>query len=104
MAKRLAFEELGHHVRRALMGADIEHDEDVGVIERGRCPRLELEATKTVGIAGKRRRQRLERNVASQTRVTSLVDLAHAAGANCALYFIDAKPGARRESHSAGKS
>jgi hypothetical protein len=54
-----------------------------------------------VGVGGKRGGQDLDRNVATQARVTRAVDVAHAARANDRDDFIWAEPLAGEEGHRA---
>ena len=53
---------------------------DVGVVEGGEYARLALEPDETIGIACKRVRQDLECHFATESRITSAIDLAHATG------------------------
>ena len=78
-AQRIALEQLGDDVGRAVVGADVVHAEDVGVIERADRARLLLEAAEAIRVRGKRGGQHLDRHLAAEARVTGAVDLAHAA-------------------------
>ena len=51
LAQRLAFEQLGDHVRRAVVRADVVDGEDVRVVERAGGARLLLEAPQAVGVS-----------------------------------------------------
>src|SRR5208283_4781598 len=50
-AQGIALQKLGDQKRRALVLADIKHSENIGMIERGHCPRLLLETTQSIGFA-----------------------------------------------------
>jgi hypothetical protein len=56
-----------------------------------------LKSGEPLGILGKRRWERLDRNPALQSGVGRAIDLAHAALADLGDDFIDAKPRSRRE-------
>jgi hypothetical protein len=62
VAKRLAFEEFGHEVRRYLVRADVVDGDDVRMVERGGGARSVFEASQPIGIGGERRRQNLDRD------------------------------------------
>src|SRR5205807_3152800 len=72
---------------------------DVGMIERGEHPRFALEAREPIRVARKRMRQDLDRDVAPKLRVSSAVDLAHAAHTEKRLQMI---PADRHTHHSWG--
>jgi hypothetical protein len=55
---------------------------DIRVIQRSEQPGLALEPGQSISVRGKLRRQRLDRDVASQFRVAGSPDFAHAAAAN----------------------
>ena len=57
---------------------------DVRVVQRGEDAGLALEARQPVRVGGERLGQHLQRDVATELRVASAVDLAHAAGAEWA--------------------
>ena len=63
------------------LGADVEDGQDVRVIERRRGARLHLEAAKAIRVRDEFARQHLHGDVASQSRVVALINLAHSAGA-----------------------
>ena len=67
------------------------------MIERREHLRFALEARQAIGIAGERRRQHLDRDVAIQLRIARAIDLAHAAGAEQADNAIEPEGGAGRE-------
>ena len=51
-AQGLAFEQFGHHERRAVVLADVVNAENIGMIERGDGTRFLLEAPQAIGIGG----------------------------------------------------
>ena len=77
LAKALALEQLGNEERHTSFVADVENGEDVGVVERPRRARFELEAGQSISVCGKGRGQNLNRHVAADPRVSSPIDLAH---------------------------
>ena len=52
LAQRLALQQLGHDVGRALVRADVVDGEDVGVVERAGGPRFLLEAAEALRVVG----------------------------------------------------
>ncbi len=77
--KRLALEQLLDDVRRPLVRSDVVDGRDVRVIQEPRGPGLLLEATQSVGVGRKRRRQNLDRHLAAEPRIQRPVHLAHPA-------------------------
>ena len=87
-AQIVAFDQF-HHQRGHLAGLlEAVNLRDVGMIERRQRLRLALESRQPLRVAGKRRRQRLQRDVAAQLRVARPIDLAHAAGAEWSKHFV----------------
>ena len=81
LAQRRSLEQLRDDVRLIVVGADVVHGEDVGVVQdRGRTGFL-LEAAQSNGIAGPQRRQHLDRDIAVEPRIARPVDVPHASGA-----------------------
>jgi hypothetical protein len=78
LGQRLAFEQLGHDIRPAVVRAEVVHGHDVRMVERTRHPRLLLETRQAHRIAIGGRLQDLDGDVAGQSRVVGAVDLAHA--------------------------
>ncbi len=77
----LTLDQLHHECTRVAGALEAVDLGDVGMIERRQRLRLALETRQPLGIAGQRRRQRLQRHVAAQRRVARAIDLAHPAGA-----------------------
>ena len=77
VAQRLALEQFGDQVGRALVGPDVVDDEDVGVVERGSGTGFLLEATHAIGIGRELSRQHLDGHVAPEAGVVRAIDLAH---------------------------
>ena len=61
---------------------------DVRVIETRDCPSFAIEAVAELRIGGQARRQHVDRDGTIEARVTSFIDLAHAAGAERRLDFV----------------
>ena len=93
----LPFKQLRHDERRIGLDADVVHRKDVGMVQRRGCVGLLLESTEAVGVGGKRGGQDLDRNVATQARVTRPIDLAHAARTQWSDDFVRAEAGAGGE-------
>src|SRR5205085_4925024 len=81
MVKRLTFEQLHSNEPLAILLADIEEGANIGMIERRGGASFALKTLERLGIAGHLFRQKLERDMAAKAGVFSLVDHAHAAGA-----------------------
>src|SRR5215472_16587488 len=88
LAHRMAFEQLRNHIGRAVVKAHLVHRENVGMIQRGRGPRLLSKAPKAIGIIGQERRQYFDGNVSRQAQVSRLINLAHPAGADELMDFV----------------
>ena len=87
-AQRLAFEQLRHDVRRAVVRPEFVDRRDVRVVQDARRPRLRLEALQAIRILRERRRQHLDRHLAPEPRVARAVDLSHPAGADGRENFV----------------
>ena len=83
-AQRLAFEQLLHDVRRAVVLTDVVDRRDVRVVEDAGGFRLLLEAAQPVRVLREGRRQHLDRDLASEPRILRPIHLAHAPGADLA--------------------
>src|SRR5439155_20236970 len=99
--QRLALEELGDHVRRALDRPYVVDRSDVRMIQDSRRARFVLEAAQPVRILRERGRQDLDRNLAPEPRVFRPVDLSHPAGAEWRDDLVGTEPSAGREAHFA---
>jgi hypothetical protein len=100
LAQARTVDELHRDVGGAVRGADLVDRDDVGMVERGGGARLGLEAPQALGVVGERRRQHLDRDVASETRILRAVDLAHPAGAELTVDLVRPELGARGEGHA----
>ena len=98
-AQRFAFEQLHHGVGDALLVADVENREDVGMRERRDGARFTLEAPQRVGIVRKVGRQDLDRHLAMETRVARAIDLAHPSCAQRTDDLVGAELRAGRKRH-----
>ena len=65
-AQRLALEELGHDVRRAVLHAEVVHRRDPRMVEDAGGPRLGLEALEPVRVLREGRGQDLDRDLAPE--------------------------------------
>ena len=99
LAQRAALDELHGDVAHAVVGADVEERDDVGVVERRGGARLLLEARATLGIGRDSGRQDLDRDLAPEPRVAGAEHLAHASRTDGSHDLIRTEPGARREGH-----
>ena len=81
LAQCLALQQFGDDVRRALARANVEHRQNVGMVQGSGGEGLLLETAQPVGVKRKRLRQDLDRHFALETRIAGAIDLAHAAGA-----------------------
>ena len=98
-AQALAFEQLRGEVRPAVVVADVEDGEDVGMVEGGHRLRFDLEAPQAVGVRGHGRGEHLEGDIAPEAVIAGAVDLSHASGAEETRDFIGADPGPRGQLH-----
>ena len=98
VAQRPAVDELGDDVLLALEFADVEHGEDVRMVERRGSLRFELKAAAR-GIISQLLREKLDRNRAVQPRVLAQEDLAHPAFAQEGFDGVRAKSLTRLEIH-----
>jgi hypothetical protein len=94
VGERLALEILEHHVRQAVVLADLEDRDDVLV--RAACgrARLDEEPLHELGVVAE---QELDRDLAPELRVAAEEDLAHAAACDLADELEAADRGALRE-------
>jgi hypothetical protein len=58
------------------------------MIQRGHCPRLLLEATQAVGVAGERFRKNLQSYIAPKAGISRAINFSHAACAKRRQDFI----------------
>jgi hypothetical protein len=72
-----SFEELRHDVGESVLLTHVVHREHVRIREAAGGARLLLEAPQSLGVAGQRAREDLDRDVAIQARVPRAVHLAH---------------------------
>jgi hypothetical protein len=86
----------------AVLGADVQDPQHVGVVEPAGGARLELEAAEAVGVASELRRQNLDRHVAPQPRVARAEDFPHAADAHRREDLVGAEPRALADARHEG--
>ncbi len=89
--QRLALEVLHDEVRDACRFPNVIERADVRVIERRDALRFALEPCTKLGIGRERGRQHFHGDGALEARVTRLIDLAHAAGADGADDLVGSK-------------
>ncbi len=99
LAERAALEELGDEVGGAVVGADVEEGEDVGVVEGAGEAGLLLEAAEAVGVLAVLGGEDLDGDVAVEAGVAGAVDLAHPAGPDRAPDLVRPQPRPGRERH-----
>jgi hypothetical protein len=99
LPKRPAVEQLRHHERHRVVGADVVDGEDVRMVERSDRARLLLEPPQALGIARNVGRQHLDGHIATETQIARAVDLAHPASAERRENLVRAEPGTRAETH-----
>ena len=101
-AQCFALEKLGHDVRHIALAPDVVDDQQIGMIKGAGRPCLGLEPPDAVGVSGDGASQRLDRDVASQPRVASAIDLAHAASADQTIDLVGTQPraGSERVAHA----
>jgi hypothetical protein len=99
LAQRLAFEQFGHDVRRALMSADVVDRENVRMVERRRGARFLLEARQALDIGRIVVRQHFDGHVAPEPRIAGAIDLAHPTGADRTHDLIRAEASTWRQRH-----
>ena len=99
IGQRRALDQLHRDDRSAVAGFDAEDLGDVGMIERREHLCLALESTETAGIAGARREQDLEGDVALQADVAGAEHFSHPAGAEPADDLVSADSRTRGQRH-----
>ena len=100
LAQRLALEELGDDVRRAVLHAEVVDGRDSRVVQDAGGARLGLEALEPVRVLREGRGQDLDRDLAAQARIRRAVDLAHAARAERREDLVRAEAGSGGEGHA----
>ncbi len=69
------------------------------MVERGEQLGFALKPRKSIGIAGKRVRQDLDRDLALQPRIACAIHFSHSAAADQGDHFIRSETGAGGETH-----
>src|SRR5208282_4412289 len=98
-AQAFALEKLGDQKRRAFVLTNVEHRENIGMIERGHRPRLLLETTQAVRFTGEGFGKDFQSDIAPQARVPGAIHFAHSASAYWSEDFIGPEFRARGERH-----
>lgn len=73
--------QLRNDIGTIVLPADIEHRQNVGMVERSRCPRFLLKTTQALRITGASGGQNLDRNFPSESQIARPVDFPHSARA-----------------------
>ena len=81
LRERFSFHQLEHQVARVADDLESVDPGDVGVRQRSEQARLAFETRQPLGVARELQRQRLDRDVTTESRVLRAIHLAHAAGA-----------------------
>lgn len=97
--QRFALQQFRNDVRRTLARANVEHSQNVRMIQSSGGQRLLLKPAHAVGIKRKCLRQHLDRNVAAKTGIAGAINLSHAARAQKGNNFVGTKLRARSEVH-----
>jgi hypothetical protein len=87
-AQSFALQQLGDQKRRAVMLPDVEHGQNVGMIQRRYRARLLLKATQAIAFAGKRLGKNFEGDITAQTRIFCAIHFSHAARAKRTEDFV----------------
>ena len=90
----LALHELHHQRARPVRLLEAVNRRDVGVVQRSQGLRLALEAREALAVGGKRRRQHLDRHLATQPRVGGAPHLPHPALAQLGADLVGAEASA----------
>src|SRR5262249_33929601 len=99
LAQGLPFQQFEAHVRRPLGRSEVVDRQNVRMVQRADGARLLLEALQTVGVGPDVGRKDLDRNLPSQARIESAVDLPHSAGSDGILDAVGTELRAALESH-----
>ena len=98
----LALEQFRHRVRGAMVRAQVENREDVGMREGGHGLGLPLEPREAVRVAREEVGEDFDRNITIQLRVARPIDLAHPPGADLVEDVVDTEARAAYEGQVAG--
>jgi hypothetical protein len=91
LAKGLALQQLGDHVRDGSIEADVEDRHDVGVIERCRRPRFAAESLEVLR-PGQGGMEHLDRHIAAKPLIARSIHDAHTSGADRPHDLVGAQP------------
>jgi hypothetical protein len=97
--ERLAFDEIHRDVARAVVLVETVNRTDVSVVQRGEELGFALEACEPIGVLRERARQRLDRNLTAELRISGAVNLAHPAGTERADDEVRAELSPRGQCH-----
>ena len=100
IVQRVALDQLEHQGRHVAGVFETVDGPDVRMIERCEQPCFAFEARHAIGVRRERRRQDLQRDVATQLRIACAIHFAHPAGAEGREDFVGAEARARGKGHS----
>ncbi len=104
LPQRLALEQLGDEIGRALVVPDVVDGEHVGVVEDTRGARFVLEAMAARRVRADGGGKDLDRHGAAETGITRAVNLTHPAGPQTAEDLVRSQPLARAQEHEEPRS
>src|SRR5262252_10090584 len=91
VAQGFAFEQLGNHVRKTVLRADIVNRNDTGIVQGCRRHGFLFESPQPILISRECAGQNLDGNLSIQPRIPRAVHLSHSTGADTGYYFVGAK-------------
>ena len=97
--ERFALEELGDDVRAPVVRADVEHSDDIGVVEPADGLSFSGESPKTIFVRSEGGGEDLQRHVATEPGIARAIDFAHTAGADESHDLVRSDIKTRRERH-----
>ncbi|HEU0031205.1 MAG TPA: hypothetical protein VFQ53_11270 [Kofleriaceae bacterium] len=100
VAQRLAAQQLGDEVRRAVVPTDVVQRQQVRMIERAGGPRFLLEPAQPLVVTAMR--EDLDRDRPAEPRIGRAIHLAHATSPDRALDLVVPQPCTEREAHRPG--
>ena len=99
LRKRGPFEVLHHEDRAVLVLSEPEQSADVRMADGGKRSRLSIQSLGRIRISGQLAREDFQRDQTTEPRITGLVDLTHASGAERAEKLVHVDARARLEWH-----
>src|SRR5688572_19309656 len=90
--KRFALEQLGDQIGSTVVSSLIEHDEKIRMIESACSSRFLSEACKAITAGGELGREKLDRNVARDSRIVCTPHLTHPPRADWREHVVRSNP------------